>query len=163
MFIHGKHAMRFYQSSSHSVQDSGLEERRNSRGELVILRLIKNKKPVPARKTDERRIHQRYRASLPMRLQIVGGAESMAVSSNVSQSGILAVADRSHGLFSTVFVRLMLGTEIKNEYSASAMIVRVGKNSLESKGTWPFTIALAFTSPVPEIELLLQQRGAALA
>jgi hypothetical protein len=98
----------------------------------------------------ERRVHQRYDLWLPVRVD--GIDAGIAVTHNASQNGLLIVTatEAEAGTDVTVSFQLPGG----GEHTAVGRVVRSGPNEDDPQGLWPFSMAVEFEEPLPDVETL---------
>jgi hypothetical protein len=94
-------------------------------------------------------------------VQLEGGTqhESLGVTHNASQGGVLIVSNTRMTPGETVTVTFRVSPDDPTTHSATARIVRIDENTEDPDGLWPHRVALEFDQPMGELELLL--RGAA--
>jgi len=107
----------------------------------------------------ERRAQNRYSVWFPMKLEAPSLDDGVAVSRNVSSTGLLMVAAKKLevGAAITVTFRVTKGAP---QQTVQARIVRCERNS-EASGLFPFRIAVEFVEPRADLEPLLSDVQAA--
>jgi PilZ domain len=97
---------------------------------------------------------KRYQIWFPMSFDSETRKDGMAVSRNLSSSGVLmaTASDLSEGAAVTVTFNLTLGD---TEHTVEGRIVRVEHNATE--GMWPHNVAVQFDEPIVDIEPLLAE------
>ena len=100
--------------------------------------------------TEERRKGERVSLWFPMKLDHDQGEESVAVSRNVSERGVLmaTAADLAEGTTVSVTFQPSRGSE---ERQVDAVIVRCESNDRDPDGLWPYRDAIAFADPLPDL------------
>jgi hypothetical protein len=105
---------------------------------------------------DERRRADRYEVWFPMRLEVGPAGERIAVSQNVSQSGMLVASVGAIAEGAAVTVRFRIPPD-PEEHEARATVVRSEPNERDPDGLWPYRVAVAFEDVRPELEPLLEE------
>jgi hypothetical protein len=104
---------------------------------------------------DERRGAQRFKVWFPMQVRPDGGEPQLAVSQNVSRSGLLVATAVALEIGGTVEVVYQLPHA--EQRRVEGHIVRVQPNDEDPDGLWPYYVAVEFESPVPEMESLVDR------
>jgi len=107
----------------------------------------------------ERREQNRYSVWFPMKVQTPTIDDDVAVSRNVSDTGLLMVAARVLEVGASITVTFRISKDTP-ERTMQAKIVRCEPNP-ESSGLWPYRIAVEFAETHSELEELLREIEAA--
>lgn len=107
----------------------------------------------------ERREQNRYSVWFPMKLEAPSVEDGVAVSRNVSDTGLLMVAATRLEVGAAITVTFRLTKDVP-EQTYEAKIVRCDRNP-EPAGLWPFRIAVEFVEPHSDLEELLRELEAA--
>jgi len=109
----------------------------------------------------ERRASTRYQVWFPMSVDSSSVADGMAVSRNMSPSGLLMATASSLEPNAPVKLTFQLSLDDPTEHSLAGRVVRVEPNRDDPDGMWPHFVAVVFEQPVPELEPVLAQLAAA--
>ena len=104
------------------------------------------------REMDERRERARHEVWFPVRVDSEKIGEHVAVTRDVSSGGVLLSTRSAPEEGARVIVSFKVLPEDEVEHQVVAHIVRVEPNPEDPDGLWPLRIALAFETPVPELE-----------
>ena len=99
--------------------------------------------------TDERRIAKRRDLWVPIQMQ-QADIQVLAVSKNISESGVLVIAGATLEVGSRVDLTLSVPGE--DEHRLTGEIVRVEVNEADPVGLWRHGLAIKFDEAVPELE-----------
>src|SRR5262245_23179479 len=101
--------------------------------------------------SDERRNAKRHVLWIPVQLASGTDVQMLAVSRNISWSGVLVIAGASLEIGQKVQLTLQIpGTE--GERKLDGEIVRVESNEEDPEGLWRYRLAVKFDDAVPELE-----------
>ena len=105
--------------------------------------------------TDDAREKERFTVWFPMKIQLEGDEEGVAVSRNMSEKGILmaSAAKLEPGTPVTVTFRLGQG----DESTVKGRIVRREENDEDPDGLWPHRVAVEFEETVEGLEPVLRE------
>jgi hypothetical protein len=109
--------------------------------------------PGPA-KPDDRRVKDRYSIWFPLKVESPSLTDGVAVSRNISETGVLMLSATKLDPGSVVNVTFKV-EKAGTERTAQAKIVRMEKNTGDQTGLWPWRVAVEFIEPVPELEPML--------
>lgn len=104
---------------------------------------------------DERRTAKRYALWIPIQMKQGEDVRMLAVSRNISGSGVLVIAGASLGIGETVHLTLSVPGEADRELDGE--IVRVEPNEDDPDGLWRHRIAVRFAQEVPELEAAFER------
>lgn len=104
---------------------------------------------------DERRVQNRYSVWFPMKLDGPAGTDSVAVSRNVSDTGLLMVAADRLEVGASITVTFRVANRVP-ERKVDARIVRCERNP-EPSGLWPYRIAIEFVEMNPDLDVLMRE------
>lgn len=113
--------------------------------------------------TEERRRAKRYVLWIPVQVTSGPEARMLAVSRNVSWSGVLVIAAAHLEVGAKVTLSLSMPDE--DERTVEGEIVRVEPNEEDPDGLWRHRLAVRFDAPQPELEEAfdrLESKGSAL-
>lgn len=102
----------------------------------------------------DRRAAKRYEILFPMRLGEKETARGLAVSRNLSRTGMLVASGSRLEIGAEVTVAFRVADD-DTERTAIGKIVRVGTNEEDPQGLWPHLIAVEFEAEIDEIEPVL--------
>lgn len=105
--------------------------------------------------TDERRSAKRHALWVPVELRAGEDVYMLAVSRNISFTGVLVIAGAE--LEAGRRVQLNLSVPKAGDRSVSGEIVRVQVNEEDPDGLWKFLIAIRFDEAVPELEAAFER------
>jgi len=105
---------------------------------------------------DERRQHSRHVVWFPVHVDAGDLGEGVAVSKNVSQSGILVASADRFAIGAPVKVAFRVLPVDKEPRRVEGTIVRTLQNTDDPHGPWPFRMAVEFDESIPELEMLLR-------
>jgi len=110
---------------------------------------------------NEHRRHDRFTLWFPMKLEIEEQASrvEVAVSRNISGSGMLVAAAQSLAVGAPVTVTFRLPGPDARERQVEGVIVRCENNDSDPEGLWPYRIAVQFDDPLTEVEELLRREA----
>jgi hypothetical protein len=100
----------------------------------------------------ERRDRDRYRIWVAVEVATDGQPRRPAVTYDASDKGLLLLAPFELEVGASVQVSMHLAPGEPGEHLASGRVVRSGANEDDPEGLWPFRLAVAFDSEMPEIE-----------
>lgn len=92
-----------------------------------------------------------------MRVEPKAGGETLAMSQNISRTGVLMATAERLEIGATVTVTLRLPTQDAQDHEASGRVVRVERNDKDPEGLWPHHVAVEFQSEVAGLEPLLAE------
>lgn len=101
----------------------------------------------------ERRRHERVTEWLPVRLD--AGSAGLAVTHNVSETGALLVTGQT--LEVGQIIRIIAAPPDSPEITVEARVVRFAPNAEDPEGLWPYSVAVEFDPPNPELEAALRR------
>jgi hypothetical protein len=103
---------------------------------------------------EERREHARYEVWFPVRIEAAGGdGEALAVSKDAGSGGISISSAKAFQVGARVKVAFRGPSENSVEREVAGIIVRFDRNPDALHGNvWPYRMAIAFDSPLPELE-----------
>jgi len=107
----------------------------------------------------ERREQARYAVWFPMKLEAPALEDGVAVSRNVSNTGLLMVTAKRLEIGAPITVTFQMTLSVP-ERTVDARIVRCEPNP-ETSGLFPYRIAVEFTEPHADLEALLRDVEAA--
>jgi hypothetical protein len=113
---------------------------------------------VPADEADKRE-YRRYQIFFPVTLTI-GDEEVVGVCRDASAGGVLVAASRPAPPGAKVIARFRTSTELRDERTIEATVVRQDLSEGEMQLAFPYCIALEFTSAAPELVADLDVRSA---
>jgi hypothetical protein len=106
----------------------------------------------------ERRRADRVSEWLPVQLD--AGKAGLAVTHNVSETGALLVTAQVLEVGQLVNIRASLpasGDALERDISLEARVVRFSANTEDPEGLWPYSVAVQFVQPQPELEAALRE------
>lgn len=106
---------------------------------------------------DERRRARRYRVWLPMRVEADGATLGIAVSHDVSTTGVLMGTADAFEVGKALTITFQGTPKHPEEQRATGKIVRVDANEVDPHGLWPYRVAVEFESAVPELASILEE------
>ncbi|MBI4702438.1 MAG: PilZ domain-containing protein [Deltaproteobacteria bacterium] len=109
---------------------------------------------------DERRTAKRYPIWFPMSVDSDPLQDGLAVSQNISKSGLLMATAAKLEVGATVTVTFQLTRRDPVQRRIEGRIVRIQANAEDPEGLWPSFVAVAFDEAAPEIEPLLEELAA---
>ena len=98
----------------------------------------------------ERRTASRQEVWFPMRLETMVGGERLAVSRNMSRTGLLMAAATLLEVGAPVKITYRGAAEGTAERTIAGRIVRFETNTDDPDGLWPYMVAVEFSDPLPE-------------
>lgn len=104
---------------------------------------------------EERRKGQRFEVWFPMRFKPKDGGATIAVSHNVSKSGMLMATAERLEEGAPVKARFQVPPN-DEEHELHGHVVRFEQNEHDPDGLWPYRVAVAFSEVHPELEPLLE-------
>ena len=104
---------------------------------------------------DERRRAERYRVWFPMRTQTDAEGENLAMSQNISTSGLLMATTRELAEGAAVTVIFRVPPDNGDEQRVVGKVVRFEENENDPEGLWPYRVAVEFEDVHPELEPIL--------
>lgn len=99
---------------------------------------------------EEKREYRRYKMLFPVTLR-VGEEEIVGVCRDASAGGVLVAASAPVEPGATVVARFRVSTELRDERTIEAKVVRQELSEGELQLAFPYCIALEFTSPVTDL------------
>jgi hypothetical protein len=109
-----------------------------------------------APRPEDRREATRHPVWFPMKVDTPKNPEGVAVSRNVSETGVLMLAAGKLDPGSSVTVTFRLD-KTSPERTVQAKIIRSEANAGDTTGLWPWRVAVEFLEPQPELEPLLRE------
>ena len=100
---------------------------------------------------------KRYQVWFPMGFDTSERSDGLAVSCNVSTTGVLMATAVELSVGAPVKVTFNLTLADKNEHTVEGRIVRVQENASDPHGMWPHHVAVQFDEPLADIEPLLDE------
>lgn len=110
---------------------------------------------------DERRIAKRYEVWFPMRFDTETSGQGVAVSHNISTTGVLMATAGTLDEGATVTVHFQISPRDPSEHRIEGRIIRIEPNAADPHGLWPMRVAVEFQNPLPELESVLMDLEAA--
>ncbi|MBX3272318.1 MAG: PilZ domain-containing protein [Sandaracinaceae bacterium] len=104
---------------------------------------------------EDRRRAKRHALWIPVELRAGDDTYLLAVSRNISFTGVLVIVGAS--LDEGQRVALTLSIPGGGERAVGGEIVRVGANEEDPDGLWRHLLAIAFDEPVPELEAAFER------
>jgi len=101
---------------------------------------------------EERRGARRYQAWFPMRLETTQGGGHLAVSRNISRTGLLTATAAKLEVGAPVTVKFRMEPVGPSEHVVHGAIVRFEDNKDDPNGLWPYWVAIEFAAPSPLLE-----------
>ncbi len=92
---------------------------------------------------------------LPLRLRWEGG-ETLAVTYDVSDKGVLALAATAVAVGALLTVTFDVPGDPPHERTGAGRVVRAGPNEDDPHGLWPFRVAVALDAPLEAFAVELQ-------
>ncbi len=105
--------------------------------------------------TEERRSAKRHALWVPVELSAGQDVYMLAVSRNISFTGVLVIVGAK--LEPGRRVELKLSVPKAGERAVSGEIVRVEHNAEDPDGLWKYLLAIRFDEPVPELEAAFER------
>ncbi|MCB9596144.1 MAG: PilZ domain-containing protein [Sandaracinaceae bacterium] len=105
--------------------------------------------------SDERRSAKRHALWVPVELKQGEDVYMLAISRNISLTGVLVVVGAQ--LEAGERVELTLTVPSSEPRTAAGEIVRVQVNEEDPDGLWKYLLAVRFDEPVPELEDALEK------
>ncbi len=99
--------------------------------------------------SDERRESKRHTLWVPIEVRQGQEIQMLAVSRNISASGVLVVVGATLEVGGRVELKLQVPGEDDEELSGE--IVRVEVNAEDPDGLWRYQLAIRFDQPVPQL------------
>jgi len=106
--------------------------------------------------SEERRRAKRHALWVPIQVEAGSDVKMLAVSRNISFSGVLVIAGAKLDDGARVSLRLDIPTE-SEERQVEGEIVRVEVNEEDPDGLWRYRLAIRFDEEVPELEPVLER------
>lgn len=100
--------------------------------------------------SDEKREYRRYKIFFPVTLRI-GDEEIVGVCRDASAGGVLIAAATPVEPGAIVVARFRVSTELRDERTIEGSVVRQELGTDEMQLAFPYTIAIEFKSPVPDL------------
>jgi len=85
-----------------------------------------------------------------MRIETTKGGEQLAVSRNVSETGLLIATGTRLEVGAPIKITYREEREDKEEHSVEGRIVRFDRNEDDPVGLWPYMVAVEFSKPPSE-------------
>lgn len=104
---------------------------------------------------EDRRKGRRFEVWFPMRFEPEEGGTTLAVSHNVSKSGMLMATAERLEEGAPVKARFSVPPN-DEEHELHGRVVRFEKNESDPEGLWPYRVAVEFSEVHPELEPLLE-------
>ena len=104
---------------------------------------------------DERRIAQRYVLWIPIQIEQGADLRVLAVSRNISGTGVLVIAGAALEVGSKI--DLTLSVPGRDDRSLTGEVVRAEPNDEDPDGLWRHRIAVRFDQPVPDLEATFER------
>lgn len=92
-----------------------------------------------------------------MRVEPKAGGETLAMSQNISRTGVLMASAEALEINARVSVTVRVPAHGEQEHEVSGRVVRVEKNDQDPEGLWPHHVAVEFESQIPELEPFLAE------
>lgn len=108
--------------------------------------------------SDEKREYTRYKIFFPVTLRI-GEEEIVGVCRDASAGGVLIAASTPVEPGAKVVARFRTSTELRDERTIEAKVVRQDLSGEEMQLAFPYCIALEFLAPDPELIADLEARS----
>lgn len=110
----------------------------------------------------ERREHARYAIWFPVHVSPADATAKtiVAVSKDASSTGISISTASKFEVGEKVTVAFRVPPDTGAEQRVDGRIVRFAANAEDPHGLWPFRIAIAFDTPLPDLERLLAEVAA---
>lgn len=105
---------------------------------------------------EERRKGRRFDVWFPMRFEAGELGAKLAVSHNVSRSGMLVATAQALEHGAPVKARFQVPPD-DTEHELTGRVVRWEDNARDPDGLWPYRVAVAFEQVHPELEPLLEK------
>lgn len=105
---------------------------------------------------------QRYAIWFPIKLEHQGSGEVIAISRNMSTSGLLLATASNIEVGAPVTIRFRAHVGDESEQELSGVIVRREDNAEDPGGLWPHRIAVQFQELAPDLAPLLEELGSEL-
>jgi hypothetical protein len=102
---------------------------------------------------EDRRRAERYDKWLPVRID--GESAGLAVTHNTSQTGAMMVTASTYEAGAAV--RVTFEFPEGGALEVAARVVRSGPNPDDPNGLWPYSLALEFEEPQPDLEARFRQ------
>ncbi len=103
----------------------------------------------------ERRTEPRYRLWLPVYSNSLSGG--VAITHDVSTSGMLLLTRSAPALGQQVDLRFCLTAQAERTFEIHAVVVRVLPNDEDPEGLWRFQLAVEYVQPQPDMGPLLRE------
>jgi len=107
---------------------------------------------------DEKREYQRYKIFFPVTLRI-GDEEIVGVCRDASAGGVLIAASTPVEPGADVVARFRVSTDLRDERTIEAKVVRQELSGEEMQLAFPYCIALEFKTPAPQLVEDLEARS----
>ena len=107
---------------------------------------------------EEKREYRRYRIFFPVTLR-VGEEEIVGVCRDASQKGVLISASTPVEPGANVVARIRTSTDLRDERTIEAKVVRQDLSGDEMKLAFPYCIALEFAKPDPDLIADIEARS----
>ncbi|MGE0787443.1 MAG: PilZ domain-containing protein [Sandaracinaceae bacterium] len=104
---------------------------------------------------DERRVGKRHVLWIPIQMRAEGDVQLLAVSKNISMSGVLVIVGAE--LTKGERVELTLQVPGEDDRKLAGEIVRVEVNEEDPEGLWRYRLAIAFDDDVSDLEPAFQR------
>lgn len=92
-----------------------------------------------------------------MRVEPKAGGETLAMSQNISRTGVLMASAEQLDMGADVSITLRVPAHDAEEHQVSGKVVRLQKNDRDPEGLWPFYVAVEFESAIDGLEPLLAE------
>jgi hypothetical protein len=113
------------------------------------------KRTAPAQ-PDDRRDATRHAIWFPLKVDTPASSDGVAVSRNISETGVLMLSATKLDPGSPVTVTFRVERS-GPERTVQAKIVRMERNTGDTTGIWPWRVAVEFAEPMPELDPLLRE------
>ena len=106
---------------------------------------------------DDRRRGERFELWIPVQFGKDERTPDYAMAYDISEGGIRLSTARSLDVGSELIVRFRMYPDDGVERLARGRIVRSERNQDNPLGPWPYRVAIAFETPVPELESAIRR------
>jgi hypothetical protein len=112
--------------------------------------------PPAAPKADDRRDGTRHSVWFPLKVDTPQASDGVAVSRNISETGVLMLSASKLDPGSTVTVTFRVERS-EPDRTVEAKIVRMERNTGDTTGIWPWRVAVEFVEPIAELAPMLRE------
>jgi hypothetical protein len=95
-----------------------------------------------------------------MRVETTAEGNRLAVSRNISRTGLLMATATKLEPGGTVTLTFKMEPIGPREHTVEGTIVRFEANEQDPDGLWPYMVAVEFVEPDPRLEAILREAGA---